>query len=126
MDDTTAIGSLLQVIHSLGLDKILPILFALHLLASITDALLPQPAIGSHWIPLRKLLSLAAANVGHAANARQPPLVSWFQRIVVLLAAVVPAPTATTAPAPDVSLPASQPTAAPSPIPVLGINEHPT
>lgn len=33
------------------------------------DAVLPPPAATSRWVPVRKLLHLAAANVGNARNA---------------------------------------------------------
>jgi hypothetical protein len=103
MDDTIA-----QAAHTLGLDKWVPLLLAFHMLASAVDALLPQPAEGSHWLPVRKLVSMAAGNMGNASNAAQPPLVTWLQRIVVSLAAVVPEP----APAPKTPLvaPAACPT----------------
>jgi hypothetical protein len=92
-------------LQALGLDRWLPLLLALHMLASAIDALLPQPAPGSHWLPLRKLVSVAAGNVANAQNILQPSLVTWLQRVIVALAAVVPppaptAPTAAAAPAP--------------------------
>lgn len=49
--------------------------------ASILDALLPQPAPDSPWLPARKLLSAVAANVRHASNAGQPPLAGALAKV---------------------------------------------
>ncbi|WP_119830670.1 hypothetical protein [Azospirillum cavernae] len=49
--------------------------------ASILDALLPQPAPNSPWLPARKLLSAVAANVRHASNAGQPPLAGSLAKV---------------------------------------------
>ncbi|MBF0562333.1 MAG: hypothetical protein HQL37_09985 [Alphaproteobacteria bacterium] len=49
--------------------------------ASALDAVLPQPAAGSHWLLPRKILSFIAANVGQASNGAQPPLSTWVLRI---------------------------------------------
>lgn len=92
--------SVLAVLHTAGLDSLVPLILALHATASALDAILPQPAPGSHWLPLRKLLSIAAANVGHASNAQQPAMLTWIQRIAGLLVAMLPP--APPAPAPVV------------------------
>lgn len=115
MDDTIA-----QAAHTLGLDRWVPLLLAFHMLASAVDALLPQPAEGSHWLPVRKLVSMAAGNMGNASNAAQPPLVTWLQRIVVSLAAVVPEP----APAPKTPLVAAA-AAQPAALPAAAANTPP-
>lgn len=49
--------------------------------ASILDALLPQPAPDSPWLPARKLLSAIAANVRHASNVGQPPLAGALAKV---------------------------------------------
>ena len=55
--------------------------------ASILDALVPQPAANSAWLPLRKALSALAVNVGNASNAGQPSFAAWA---VARLAASAP------------------------------------
>lgn len=92
--------SLTALLHSAGLDAFLPLLLALHATASALDALIPQPVPGSHWLVLRKLLSMAAGNVFNATNADQPALITWFQRIAEMLIRVLPpVPAATAQPA---------------------------
>jgi hypothetical protein len=59
--------------------------------ASWLDAVIPQPAAGSHWLPVRKVLSALAGNVGNAANKNQPPLATWILRVLILAAKSVPA-----------------------------------
>lgn len=54
---------------------------------SVLNMLLPQPAPGSHWLPLRKLISYLAFNFMYAKDAGQPPLMSWVQRILIQIAA---------------------------------------
>jgi hypothetical protein len=49
--------------------------------ASALDAVIPQPAPGSHWLVARKVLSFVAINVGHASNGKQPDFVTWIVRI---------------------------------------------
>jgi hypothetical protein len=92
----TDLTSLVATFHQLGLDKFLPVLFLVHTIASALDAAIPQPAVGSHWTPIRKIVSFLALNVGNATNANNPALVVWMQRVVLLLASVVPEPTSTT------------------------------
>lgn len=36
--------------------------------AAILAAVLPQPAVGAWWVPLRKLVDLLGQNFGHANN----------------------------------------------------------
>ena len=99
MDQLTA------ALQALGLDKWVPIVLACHALASTLDAAIPQPAVGSHWLPLRKLLSIAAGNVANATNLLQPSVVTWLQKVLIVVATLVPepAPVAPAAPAPAVT-----------------------
>lgn len=76
--------------HAAGLDSFVPLLLALHLLASALDAIIPQPKPGSHWIPFRKVLSFFAGNFWHASDANQPSLLTWAQRIAQLLVSILP------------------------------------
>lgn len=86
MNDMTA----LAILQQLGLDRYLPLLFAFHTLCSFVDAVVPQPAPGSYWLPFRKVLSILALNVAWASNAKQPPLITWMMRAgTVLQAAAV-------------------------------------
>lgn len=81
--------------------------------ASTLDAVLPQPAPGSHWLILRKLISFVAVNVAHASNGAQPSFVTWIVRIaapVLQAQGVKPAEPVTADPAPQ-----------PSPSPVAGV-----
>lgn len=51
--------------------------------ASSLDAILPQPAPGSHWLPLRLLISFVAINVKNASNGpQQPAFTTWLVRII--------------------------------------------
>jgi len=56
-------------------------------LCSAIDAALPQPAPGSHWLPVRKAISYLALNIAHAGNDAQPSLATWILRIVRALVA---------------------------------------
>lgn len=58
-----------------------PFLTAAIAIASTLDALIPQPAPGSHWLIARKLLSFVAVNVSNASNGAQPSFVTWIVRI---------------------------------------------
>jgi hypothetical protein len=82
--------SLPAALHAAGLDAFLPLLLALHAVASALDALIPQPKPGSHWLPLRKLISAAAGNVLYAKGGLQPSMLTWVQRIARLLVALLP------------------------------------
>lgn len=45
--------------------------------AAILAAILPQPAAGAWWVPLRKLVDLLGQNFGHADNILpEKPLVT--------------------------------------------------
>jgi hypothetical protein len=81
VSDTSA----LAILQQLGLDKYLPVLFAFHTLCSFIDAIVPQPAPGSFWLPFRKVLSILALNVAWASNAKQPPLITWMMRAGMVL-----------------------------------------
>jgi len=85
-------STLSTVLSALGLTKFVPVVLALSTLASALDAILPQPAPGSHWLPARKLLSIAALNVHYASNAAQPPLVTWLRRVAAALVTMLPPP----------------------------------
>jgi len=82
---------------------------------SVADAVLPQPAPGSRWLPLRKLISVVAFNVAHATNGGQQSFADWLELraqtraqqlqaqlaplVQLMVAAAVPAaPAAATAP----------------------------
>ena len=58
-----------------------PYITAIVAAASTLDAALPQPAPGSHWLILRKVISFLAINVGNASNGKQPDFVTWIVRI---------------------------------------------
>lgn len=102
--------ALQAALRAAGLDALIPTLLACHALASALDALIPQPAPGSHWLPLRKLVSIAAGNVHYAGNALQPSVLTWVERSLPILMAILPSPTVvaapTPAPAPAVTPPA--------------------
>jgi hypothetical protein len=48
--------------------------------ASVLNTL-PQPAPGSHWTPVRKIISFVALGVGHAMPANAPELGPWLLRL---------------------------------------------
>ncbi|WP_139284937.1 hypothetical protein [Acidocella aminolytica] len=50
--------------------------------ASAIDAAFPQPAPGSHWLPVRKVISFIAINFGAAKNGSQPPFATWLLRVM--------------------------------------------
>ena len=50
-------------------------------IASTLNAL-PQPKAGSHWIPVRKIISFISLSVGGAKNVDEPPLGTWLLRLV--------------------------------------------
>jgi len=58
-----------------------PAITAIIAAASALDAVLPQPAPGSHWLIARKVISFLAVNVGNASNSKQPDFVTWIVRI---------------------------------------------
>lgn len=85
-------NTIASVLHALGLDNVLPVILALSTLARAIDALISQPAPGSHWIPMRKIVSFLSLGVGHAKPGEQPAFVTWLQRLVQALAQVAPPP----------------------------------
>ena len=91
-----------------------PTITAIIAAASTLDAALPQPAPGSHWLIVRKVISFLAINVGNASNGKQPDFVTWIVRIA---APVLQAQGA--APAPTVK--AAEPPAAPAPSATVGL-----
>lgn len=99
--------SITNLLHAAGLDRWVPLVLAILALARALEVLLPQPAAGSHWLPLRKLLSMAAWSVGNAAPDGQPPLVTWLQRVAKAILTAVPPP----APAAPVAPPVAPPSA---------------
>lgn len=83
-----------------------PIITAVVAVASTLDASLPQPAAGSHWLLVRKVVSFLAVNVGNASNGCQPSFVTWIIRIatpVLQAQGQMPAAVAPPAPAPTPS-----------------------
>ena len=83
--------------------------------ASTLDATLPQPAPGSHWLLVRKLISFLAINVGNASNGRQPDFVTWIVRIATpVLQAKGIAPAAEAKPIEPPAVPTPAPTAGPT------------
>lgn len=74
--------ALAAILQSSGLGWLIQYLVAAIAIASILDAVIPQPAAGSHWLPIRKLLSLAAANAGFAQNTGQPDIGTWIARVL--------------------------------------------
>ena len=83
-----------------------PIITAVVAVASTLDASLPQPAAGSHWLLVRKVVSFLAVNVGNASNGGQPSFVTWIIRIatpVLQAQGQMPAAVAPPAPAPTPS-----------------------
>ncbi len=58
--------------------------------ASLLDSRFPQPNPGSNWLPVRKAISFLALNWGFAANAGQPPLLTWFIKVLVVALKATP------------------------------------
>ncbi len=86
-----------------------PVIAAVTAGASALDAILPQPAPGSHWLIARKVLSFVAINVGHASNGAQPSFLTWIARVAgpVLAAQAAAQAAAVPAPAPTPANPPS-------------------
>ena len=58
-----------------------PVVTAAVTVASALNTL-PQPKPGSHWLPLRKVISFVALEVGGASNGAQPKFETWVLRIL--------------------------------------------
>lgn len=71
-----------QLLTSLGLSKYLELAGVIVMICSALDAAIPQPAEGSHWLPLRKALSFLALNLRNASPSGQPSIATWLLRIV--------------------------------------------
>ena len=87
-----------------------PYITAIVATASTLDAALPQPAPGSHWLIVRKVISFLAINIGNASNGKQPDFVTWIVRIaepVLQAQGIAPAPAAKAAEAPASPAPPS-------------------
>lgn len=78
------------IVHVLGFDQWLPVVFKFIAFAAALDATVPQPKPGSHWLPLRKVISVMAFNIGHASPAEQPGLITWVQRVLQRIAQMAP------------------------------------
>jgi hypothetical protein len=90
-----------------------PYITAVIAAASTLDAALPQPAPGSHWLIIRKVISFLAINVGNASNGKQPDFVTWIVRIatpVLQAQGIAPVPATKTA----------EPSASPAPSSAIG------
>lgn len=85
-------------------------------MASTVDMALPQPAPGSHWLPIRKAISFMALAFGNARNATQPSLATLAWRLIPLLVKTMPAGSAI-AVASSIIEQIAVPTQAPSPAP---------
>ena len=70
-----------QFLTSIGLTRYIELAGVIVMICSALDASIPQPAAGSHWLPLRKALSWFALNVSNAKPGGQPTLASWLLRI---------------------------------------------
>lgn len=94
MDDPSQVSdvNLAAALHSIGLDKWIPLILLVHAACSALDAAIPQPLPGSYWLIPRKIVSLLALNFANAANGLQPGVVSCIQRVVIRLAATMPPP----------------------------------
>jgi hypothetical protein len=77
----------LSLLAALHLSVIVPYVAVIVAAASAADAAFPQPRPGSHWLPVRKLVSLIALNLGNASNPAQPPFATWLVRVLAPLMA---------------------------------------
>ena len=91
-----------------------PVITAIVAIASALDAAMPQPAPGSHWLIVRKVISFLAVNVGHASNGQQPDFVTWIVRIAApVLQAQGAMPRPASEPSPQPAPPATAGTVVP-------------
>jgi hypothetical protein len=110
-----ALATMVSVLHATGLDVIVPWVTAGVTIASLLDAAIPQPAAGSHWLPLRVLLSTVALNRMNATNAGQPAVFTWVLRVMRALVAIENEQIAAGKPGPANAPPAVQMTAVAAP-----------
>lgn len=101
--------NLLAFLHNAGLDRYVELITAVIAVASAANMLVPQPAPGSHWLPARKVLNALALAFSNAKPANEPPLATWVQRCLMVLAQSLPPP-----PPPAAPQPAPQPPMQPS------------
>jgi hypothetical protein len=121
-----------QFLTAIGLARYIELAGVVVMLCSALDAAIPQPASGSHWLPVRKLLSWFALNLNHASPGDQPSIASWFLRIAQAVMAAgllktaqdqgpqanpLPAPAVPASPVVHVTPPADPVPAAPPPAP---------
>lgn len=98
VDPNSNLGLLISILVQAGLGSLVKWAVCAVTMASALDAALPQPAAGSHWLPLRAVVSSLALNRFNAANAGQPTLITWLARV---LQPLVDAQIARTAPKPS-------------------------
>ena len=95
-----------------------PYIATICMIASAIDAAFPQPSAGSHWLPIRKLISFVALNISAASNGAQPSFTTWLLRIVQPLLTAQGLIQAANASGPaKLDLPAAQVQAQPDPAP---------
>jgi hypothetical protein len=76
-----------RILDALHLASVAPYASAAVMSCAAIDATIPQPKPGSHWLPVRKVVSMVALNFGNSANASQPPLSTWLVRVLAPLIA---------------------------------------
>lgn len=96
MDNVTQTVTL--IVHVLGFDHWLPVVFQMIALSAALDAAVPQPKPGSHWLPVRKIVSLLAFNFANASPADQPSILTWVQHVLQRIAEIAPPMPAPAAP----------------------------
>lgn len=116
VDPTSNLGLLVAMLDQAGLGGLVKWVVCAVSIASLLDAALPQPTAGSHWLPIRMVVSAVALNRLNAANAGQPGLMTWIARVLQPLVDAQIARTAPKGAAPvDVS-PGAGPTTQQAPI----------
>lgn len=114
VDPNSNLGLLISILVQAGLGSLVKWVVCAVSIASALDAALPQPVAGSHWLPIRTVVSSLALNRFNAANAGQPPIMTWLARI---LQPLVDAQIARMAP--KDAAPGAGPAAQPAPVPQL-------
>jgi hypothetical protein len=76
------LSTLLAALAGSSSAGVIPYITAAIAAAAALDAGLPQPAPGSHWLPLRKAISFVAVNFWNASNGAQPQLSTWLARVL--------------------------------------------